>query len=63
MGEAAPKNTGISSKKHKDNRLDNLTQDQDKSNPSEDNEALPHVQLQEHYYISPRVRHKIQLST
>jgi len=30
---------------------------------SEDDEALPHVQPQEHHHISPSVRHKIQLST
>ncbi len=41
MGEAAPKNTSMSGQTRKDNRLDNLRQDQDKSTPSEDDEALP----------------------
>jgi len=63
MGEAAPKNISTSDWTHKDNHLDNLRQDQDKSTPSEDNEALPHVRPQEHHYISSSIRHKIQLST
>jgi hypothetical protein len=63
MGEAAPKNTSMSGQIRNDNRLDNLRQDQDKSTPSEDDEALPHVQPQDHHYISSSVRHKIRLST
>jgi hypothetical protein len=51
MGEVAPKNTSMSGQICKDNRLDNLRQDQDKSTPSEDDKALPHVQLQDHHYI------------
>ena len=65
MGEAAPKNISTSDQTCKDNQLDNLRQDQDKSAPSEreDDEALPHVRPQEHHYISSSVRHKIRLST
>ena len=61
--EAAPKNISTSDQTHKDNHLDNLRQDQDKSTPSEDDEALPHVQPHEHHYISLSIQHKIQLST
>ena len=38
MGEAAPKNSITSSQTHKNNHLNNLRQDQDKSNPSKDDE-------------------------
>jgi hypothetical protein len=53
MGEAAPKNTSlsVSSRKCKDYR------------PSEDNEALPPIQPQEHHNISPSILNKIRLST
>ena len=63
MGEAAPKNTSVSSLKRKDNCLDDVRQDQDKSSTSDNDEALPPIQLQEHHYISQSVRHKIWLST
>ena len=63
MGEAAPKNTSMSGQTRKDNRLDNLRQDQDKSTPSEDDEALPRERPQDHHYISSSIRHKIRLST
>ena len=64
MGEAAPKNSITSSQTRKDNHLNNLGQDQDKSDPSEDDKLreLPPIQLQEHHFISPSVRHKIRLS-
>ena len=57
MGEAAPKNSITSSQTRKDNHLNNLGQDQDKSDPSEDDELreLPPIQPQEHHFISPSV--------
>jgi len=51
MGEAAPKNTSMSSLSHKDNY------------PSKDDEPPLPIQLQKHHYISPGVLYKIQLST
>ncbi len=65
MGEAALKNSITSSQTCKDNHLNNLRQNQDKSDPSEDDELgeLPPIQLQEHHFISPSVQHKVWLST
>jgi len=65
MGEAAPKNSMTSSQTRKDKHLDNLRQDQDRSDPPEDDEldGLLPIQPQEHHFISPSVRHKVRLST
>lgn len=65
MREVAPKNTIVSSQTHKDNRLDNLRRDKDKSAPSEKDEleAASPVKPQEHHFISPSVRNKIRLSS